>query len=483
MQFIKNFFSKFKISTKSSGKTNSNDSYLKKIFKSIDIRKKIAFTFVVVIIYRIIATVPLPGIDISLFNEAFGGNPYNNLFTIVTGGQLDNPSLVAIGLGAYINASIILQLLTTVIPKLEELSKEGERGRKVINQYTRILSIPLAVVQSFVIYTILKNSGNITPQLSDILGQISTLEIATMVITLTAGSALLMWLGELITEYGLGNGVSIIITISILSSIPALAIQDFSFLSADVALLVSGNFYVLVNQNFQLLYAVIIGFILLVLAIVFVTEAIRKIPIQYARRIRGVEGVQNSYLPLKINQAGVIPVIFASAMITFPQIIGQLLQNATSAESFLNKAGTYINNSFLVLNTPGDYQNNFYIYQAVYFSLIVGFSYFYTFITYKPEETADNLKKSGGFIPGLRPGKATQLFITTVLLRLTFVGSIFLGAVALMPNLVRLTSQGQQLLIFTGIGGTSILIVVSVVLETIRQLKSLTVTNSYDQYR
>ncbi|MCA9384056.1 hypothetical protein KC909_06875, partial [Candidatus Dojkabacteria bacterium] len=217
--------SKAKVSS-STGKIASGNSLLDSL-KSKEVRKKVMFTLGMVVVYRILAAVPLPGIDVQLFNEAFGGNPLNNFFTLVTGGRLDNPSVVAIGLGAYINASIILQLLQTVIPKLEELSKEGERGRRTINQYTRILGVPLAVIQAFVIYTILNNVGQTSPQLAGLISNITTFDLITMVVTLTAGSVILMWLGELITEYGIGNGVSIIITLGILSSLPGLISNDF----------------------------------------------------------------------------------------------------------------------------------------------------------------------------------------------------------------------------------------------------------------
>lgn len=452
--------------------------------KSKEIRKKVMFTLGMVALYRILAAVPLPGIDVSLFQEIFGNNPANNLFTILTGGRLDNPSVVAIGLGAYINASIILQLLQTVIPKLEELSKEGERGRRTINQYTRLLAVPLSLVQAFVIYTILTSVAEQTPSLAGLVSDITTFDIVTMVAALTAGSIVLMWIGELISEYGIGNGISIIITISILSSLPGLFANDFTFIQNDLSLLARGNFNVLLNETMVFIYLFIIGLFLLIAGIVYVTEAIRKIPIQYARRIRGAQGAQESYLPLKINQAGVIPVIFASALLTLPQIASQFLLSASDPTSFIYKAGAWINESFLVQSqTATAVTADLYYYQLAYFLMIVGFTFFYTFITYKPSETAENLQKSGGFIPGLRPGKSTQDFVTKVLLRLTVVGAIFLGLIALLPNLLRYTQFGANLNVLAGIGGTSLLIIVGVVLDTMRQMQSLTVTRSYDQYK
>jgi preprotein translocase subunit SecY len=449
-----------------------------------ELKNRILFTIAMVLVFRILAAVPLPGLDVKIFNEVFGQNPLSNIFTMVTGGRLDNPSIVAIGLGAYINASVIIQLLQTVIPKLEELSKEGERGRKVLNQYTRFLAIPLNVVQAIVIYTVLKNSASSVAELSGLMANVTTLDIVTMVIALTAGSMVLMWIGELITENGIGNGTSIIIAVGILSIMPSLVSTDFSFITTDLQLLINnGNYNVLVNDNFKLLYAVILGLILLVWGIVYVTEASRKIVIQYANRVRSMQAGASSYLPLKINQAGVMPVIFASALLSFPQMIASLLVNIKDTTNFFYKIGEAINNSFLNYSARTGNNMEVFYYEAVYFVLIIIFTYFYTFVTFKPSETADNLKKSGGFIPGIRPGKETEHYISHVLFRLTFIGSIFLGVVALIPSLVGLMPQGANLAIMRGIGGTSILIVVGVIIDIIRQMKSISVTKSYDQFK
>lgn len=477
---------RFKTKPTFTNTTNKEQITLKESLRSPEIRKKILITLGLIFVYRVLAAVPLPGIDTELFAEAFGNNPLTNFFSIVTGGRLDNPSVVAIGLGAYINASIVLQLLTSIIPKLNELSKEGERGRALINQYTRLLAVPLTVVQAVVIYTVLKSVTASVPQLAGLLDNITTFDIVTMVISLTAGSMVLMWLGELITEHGIGNGISIIITISILTVVPNLVARDFSFLTNDIDLLKNGNFNILLNDNFTLIYFFIIGFYLLILSIVYINEAVRKVPIQYARRFRAA-GVQANYLPLKLNQAGVMPVIFASALLSFPQIIAQLILGSANSDSALYRVGLYINNSFLGNRSSflqsGHLLKHSAYYLVTFFVMIVIFAFFYTFVTYKPYDTADNLKKSGGFIPGLRPGKVTQDYITKVLIRLTVVGSLFLATIAIFPNLARLTPQGSNLAILSGIGGTSILIVVGVVLDTIRQMKSLTVTRSYEQYK
>lgn len=449
-----------------------------------DVQRKVFVTLFIILVYRVLAAVPLPGVDIKLFNEVFGNNPLNNIFTLVTGGRLDSPSVVAIGLGAYINASIVLQLLQTVIPKLEELSKEGERGRRVINSYTRILAVPLNIIQAFVIYTVMRNVAQTIPELAGLLDGITTLDIIAMIAALTAGSMVLMWLGELITEYGIGNGTSIIITISILSTLPGLAIRDFQFVQPDLNLLFNnGNFNVLLNSNMLVVYAAIIALIALVYGITFITESTRKITIQYASRVRASQAGQSSFLPLKINQAGVMPVIFASALLSFPQIISQLLTSLTATDSFLYNLGQKIGSSFLGTAYQTGDAGNIFLYEFVYLILIVGFTFFYTLVTFKPSETADNLKKSGGFIPGIRPGKETEKYIITILLRLTFWGALFLGVVSLIPSLLRLMPNGANLSLFSGIGGTSLLIVVGVVIDTLRQIKSVAVTRSYDQFK
>lgn len=467
-----------------SRRSPKNSNSIIDALKTQEVRKKILITIFLILVYRVLAAVPLPGIDIKLFNEVFGNNPLNNIFTIVTGGRLDNPSVVAIGLGAYINASVIMQLLTTVIPKLEELSKEGERGRQVINSYTRILAVPLNIIQAFVIYTVMKNVAQTIPELAGLLEGITTMDIIGMIAALTAGSMVLMWIGELITENGIGNGTSIIITISILSTIPGLLIRDFSFIQNDLVLLFqNGNLNVLFNENMRVVYLTIIGLVILIYGITFITEAVRKITIQYASRVRAAQAGQSSFLPLKINQAGVMPVIFASALLTFPQILAQLLTSLSNADSFLYKIGTGISNSFLASGYSSGDTQSILLYEGSYLLLIIFFTYFYTLVTFKPSETADNLKKGGGFIPGIRPGKETERYILMILLRLTFWGALFLGTVSLVPSLLRLMPNAGSLSLFSGIGGTSLLIVVGVVIDTIRQIKSVAVTRSYDQFK
>lgn len=422
------------------------------ILKTPDIRRKLYFTLLMLLIFRLLAAIPLPGINGEAFKEFFGDNPFGNVFTLITGGRLDNPSIVAIGLASYINASVIIQLLTTVIPKLDELSKEGERGRQMINQYTRYLTVPLSILQSLVIYTILKK------QFPLLIGEPSTLEIATMVMSLTSGTVLLMWISELISEEGIGNGSSFIIFAGILASLPGLISRDLEVVGYDKVLLIS----------------VIIGALVMIGGIVFITEATRKVTIQYARRVRGrsMVGGQSSYLPLKINQAGVMPVIFAASFLTFPQMITQFFISASNPTSFFFKVSEKVG-----LLYTNEYQ---WLYNLLYFILIIAFTFFYTFVVLNPNEQAENLKKGGGFIPGIRPGKSTAHFITQIMIRLTIVGAVFLATISLIPSLAR---WGVELAVLSGIGGTSILIVVGVILDTIRRLKSMVVSRSYEAYK
>lgn len=480
---IKNFvLAPFRKVAKANSRKNDGNSIIAAL-KTKEVQRKVLFTLGMIVVYRVLAAVPLPGIDITIFNQVFGDNPINNIFTLVTGGRLDSPSVVAIGLGAYINASVILQLLTTVIPKLEELSKEGERGRKVINMYTRILAVPLNIIQAYVIYTVLKTTAASYPELAGLVANITTMDVISMVTALTAGSMILMWLGELITENGIGNGTSIIITVSILSVLPTLIVRDFNFMQGDFTLLLNGNINALFSSGMILLYVTIAALLLLIYGITFITESTRKIVIQYASRVRATQSGQSSFLPLKINQAGVMPVIFASALLSFPQIISQILVSVAQQDSFWYKVGNKITNSFLGTGYSSGDPGSIFWYELCFLLLIVFFTFFYTFVTYKPSETADNLKKGGGFIPGIRPGKETEKFIQTVLIRLTFWGAIFLGAVSLIPSLIRLLPQGANLALFTGIGGTSLLIVVGVITDTIRQMKSIAVTRSYEQFK
>lgn len=446
---------------------------IKTVFSNKELRGKILFTLMIIAIIRLLNAVPIPGFSEQVFSQTTGDNPFSTFYTLISGGRIDSLSIVAIGIGPYINASIIMQLLSSVIPQLEELSKEGQRGKKVIDQYTRYLTLPLALIQSIVIVVLLLSQMSSQPTLVTFVEELTAFDKAAMVAALTAGSMLLMWLGENITERGIGNGSSIIITIGILGSLPSLVRQDFETLSIDFSG-ISGVSDLLRMQGFVTIVALVVGFVLMIAGIVYITEAVRKLKIQYARRVRATGTMQSSFLPIKLNQAGVIPVIFASSLLTFPQILAQFIADQSNSGIVYDIANS-INNSFLTdFNSIG--------YLITYFVLIIAFSYFYTFVVMKPPEVAENLQKSGGFIPGIRPGESTAKYITQVLIKLTFVGSIFLATVALLPTLFRIGFAEQDLLVLSGIGGTSILIIVGVIIDTYRQIGSYVVTSSYEKY-
>ncbi|MBD3363189.1 preprotein translocase subunit SecY [Candidatus Dojkabacteria bacterium] len=464
---------------KSKGKDKSKKNFietLKTFWNNKVIRKRIFFTAGIILLYRLLANVPPPGIDIESFVSVFKDNPLTNIFTLATGGRLDNPSLVMIGLGANVNASIIIQLLSTVIPKLEELSKEGASGRQILNQYTRFLTIPLSIIQAIVIYVLLSRS-------STFVGQDVGIDVVSFVATVSAGSLVLMWLGELISENGIGNGSSVIIAFSIISSLPTLIKTDIESVYPIIDSFRAGNialWELLTARDFLYIYGLIIGLVAMVVILVLMSEAVRKITIQYARR---GTGRQTNYLPLQINQAGVVPIIFASAILTFPSIVSQFFINIFDEGTALYNFA----NLFIAEDSPLAFLSNVSSieYNILYFILIIAFTFFYTFVILKPSETAENLKKSGGFIPGIRPGKSTEKYITGIMIRLATIGSLFLAFITIVPSIARtqLTFTTQRIGILSGIGGTSLLIVVSVILSVYRQLKSMKVEKSYDQFR
>ena len=419
---------------------------LKKVWASLkneDIRKRITYTLFMLIVFRLLAAITTPGIPRDALQQLFGEGSFGDLMTAVSGAAFENASIVAIGLGPYINASVILQMLGSIIPKLEELQQEGERGRKIINQYTRLLAIPLSILQSFVIYSILRSQNLVTA--------LNPVELVTMIATMTAGSLLLVWMGELIQENGIGNGTSIIIFAGIMASLPGSIAKNFGVVNPNQLLLVG------------------IGALLVVAGIIAVTEAERRIKVQYAKRVRGkkMTGGGESHIPLKINTAGVMPVIFAVSLLSFPQIIARffLVAESEKIRMIAEKVVTFLDSS-----------NPYYL--VLYFLFIVAFAFFYTFVVFKPEDVADNLKKSGGFIPGIRPGKQTSEYLFGVLLRLTGVGALFLATIAILPLLVERFTEISSL----AIGGTGLLIVISVILDVLRQIESMSATRSYEKY-
>lgn len=415
-------------------------------FKTKELRKKILFTALIFLIFRIFAHVPIPGVNLLKLKSLFSQSEFLGLLDIFSGGTLVNFSVMATGLNPYINASIILQLLTMVFPKLEELSKEGESGREKINQYTRLLAVPLAAVQSLGMYALLKSQG--------IIAIASPITLLSMILTMTAGTILLMWLGELISEFGVGNGISLLIFAGIVGRLPVAAGQTISIVTGEL----------LVNA----LIFLALG-LLVIAGIVLINEAVRQIPVHYAKRIRGnkVYGGTTNYLPLRLNQAGVIPIIFAVSIVLLPSLVGrfvELIPNKILADLARTMVGLF--------NTNGIF------YNVTYFILVIGFTYFYTAITFNPQKIAGEIQKYGGFIPGIRPGTPTANYLNYILTRITLAGAIFLGIVAILPAILKQATGIASLTI----GGTSILIVVSVVLETVKSFEAQLLSRNYEGF-
>jgi preprotein translocase subunit SecY len=416
------------------------------IFKITELRNKILFILGILIVFRIAANVPLPGVNIEQLRRLFEGNQFLGMLNVFSGGGLTNISIVMLGVGPYITASIIMQLLTMIVPRVEQLYKEeGEAGRQKFNMWTRWLTVPLAVLQTFSMVTLLKSQG--------VLAITSSFEIFVIVIIATAGTVFLMWLGELITEKGIGNGVSLIIFAGIVSGLPS-GISKL-FLTFDSA------------QVFTYIGLLLVTLVTIA-GVVLVTEGQRNIPVSYAKRVRGNNtfGGSTSHLPLRVNQAGVIPIIFAMSIMLFPGMIATFLMKASSP--FIASSATMVNNLF---------QNQVF-YSSMYFVLIVMFTYFYTAVVFDPVKIAENLQKQGGYIPGIRPGKTTADFLYKIMNRITLTGSIFLGIIAVLPFII----QGLTNIQAVQIGGTSILIVVSVVIETIKQIEGQLVMRDYEGF-
>lgn len=415
-------------------------------WKTPALRQKILLTALIFVIFRLFAHIPIPGIDTSRLAVLFSQNQFLALLDIFSGGTLVNFSITALGLNPYINASIILQLLTIVFPKLEELSKEGEYGREKINQYTRFLTVPLAAIQGVGMYALLRNQG--------IVANLDPLTLLSMIVTMTAGTLFVMWLGEMVTEYGIGNGISLLIFAGIVGRMPVVIMQTLTSVSQET---------VSSMLMFGLLALVVIA------ATVYVNEAVRRISVQYARRIRGnkVYGGNTSYLPLRVNQAGVIPIIFAVSLVLLPSLVGGFLQQIKSPLAL--NLGHLLSNLF---------NPNSWSYNLIYFLLVIGFTYFYTAITFNPGKIASEIQKYGGFIPGIRPGAPTASYLNYILTRITLAGALFLGVIAILPSFARGVSGVSTLLI----GGTGVLIIVSVVLETVKTLEAQLVMRSYEGF-
>lgn len=416
------------------------------VWKVKSLRRKILYTLGLLVIFRLVAHIPVPGVDRQALELFFARNQIFGLVDIFSGGGLSTFSLAMLGVGPYITASIIFQLLVTIIPRLKQYQKDGgAMGRQKINQYTRLAAVPLALLQTYGTITIL-NSGT-TP----VLQNTGTFQLVAILISATAGSMFLMWLGEIITELGIGNGVSLIIFAGIMARIPTTISQNIAVFDSSRV----GEFLILLGVG-----------LVVIASIVFITEGQRKIPISYARRVVGgtqTQGITSS-LPLRVNMSGVIPIIFALSIMLLPGVVANFFVNASSP--VVADVANYIVTLF----------NNKTFYAILYFVMVIIFTYFYTSVTFNPDDVAENIQKSGGFIPGIRPGSPTARYVSYVVNRITLAGALFLGVIAVLPVVVQ-ASYGSSAF---AIGGTSLLIVVSVALETIRQVEAQIVMHNYE---
>jgi preprotein translocase subunit SecY len=420
---------------------------LEKIWRYKDLRLKIIITISLLAVTRILAHIPLPGVDISRLQTFFQQNQAFGLLNMFSGGTMSNFSIILMGVGPYITSSIVFQLLGMIFPAIEEIQKEGEAGRQKINQYTRLATVPFALIQAFSMLVLLRNQG--------IIPSWTPFDLAVMLISVTVGTILLMWLGEIISEKGIGNGVSLIISLGIIAGLP-------TQVRNTVALVQSGDTGRIIGAILLLAALIIV-----VAAIVFVQEGQRKIPISYARKISfSGYGSANNYLPIRVNIAGVIPIIFALSLLVIPSIVSKYLENAYTP--WIASAAKKTGELFADQTFHG----------AFYFILVVFFTYFYTGIVFKPEQIAENLQKQGGFIPGIRPGTETREYLGKVITRITLFGAVFLGLVAILPFIVQAITHINTFVL----GGTGILIIVSVIVETMRQIEAQIIMHTYDVY-
>lgn len=413
---------------------NAFFSKLSHVFRDKSLRKRIIFVILALVAFRFLTVIPIPGIDTARLATLFQDSQFLGLLNIFSGGGLSNLSIVMLGVGPYITASIIMQLLTIMSPKMKAMyQEEGEAGRAKFAQYSRRLSLPLALIQAFSFIVIFQRQG--------ILPELDTFGLLLNVLVITGGSVLLMWIGELITEFGLGNGTSLIIFAGIVASLPQA---------------ISGSIAAYDPSQLPIYVGILVLALIVIYAVVVVTEAERPIPVTYAKQVRGMKvyGGVSTYLPLRLNQAGVIPIIFALSILLFPQMIFNFLSTSTNATLIhISQVGTSI-------------LNNHLIYNIGYFLLVFVFTYFYTAVTFDPMMISENLQKSGAFIPGVRPGQSTAEHLSKIVTRITLVGALFLGIIAVLPLILRSVSGITTL----AIGGTALLIVVSVVLDIVKKL-------------
>ncbi len=415
-------------------------------WRTEEIRKKILFTALIFICFRFFAHIPVAGVNLAGLHNLFSQNQLLNLLDVFSGGTLANFSIMGLGLNPYIYASVVMQFLGMVFPQIDALMNEGEAGRMKINQYTRVLTVPLAALQAVAMYFLLHSQK--------LIGSLNPFEFVAFIFTMVAGTMILVWFGELISEKGIGNGVSLLIFAGIVGRLPVSLSQTATTVSGD-------NLYNLL---------VFLGLALIVIgSVVLISEAARQIPVFYAQRMRGnkVYGGQSSHLPLKLNQAGVMPIIFAVSLVLFPSMLANYFMNSKIA--LLHTSALWV---ATVFNPTG------WVYNVCYFLFVLVFTFFYTFVIMKPSKIAEDMQKNGGFIPGIRPGERTANYLNYVLLRITLVGGAFLGIIAIFPTIARSLTNVQTLLI----GGTGILIVVSVVLESVKAMEAQIVMRNYDKY-
>ncbi|KKW17618.1 MAG: Protein translocase subunit SecY [Candidatus Magasanikbacteria bacterium GW2011_GWA2_50_22] len=419
---------------------------IKSIWAIKDVRNNILFVLALLVIFRLVAHIPVPGVNVANLRNYLSGNQILGLLNIFSGGTMENFSIIMLGVGPYITSSIIFQLLAMIVPSLEEMQKEGESGQQKINMYTRWLTVPLAILQSYAMIKLLNQSA------APVLSNLTPFRVVTIMLTITAGTMFLVWMGELISEKKVGNGVSLLIFAGIVSALPG------------------GLRTMFLNYDPSQLYTYILfaaAAVLTVVGVVFISEGQRNIPVSYAKQVRGnqIYGGSASHLPFRVNMAGVIPIIFAVSLILFPSMIAQFFVHADASWMRDIANGTLS----LFQNKP--------FYNSAYFILVFAFTYFYTAVVFHPQKIAENLQKQGGFIPGIRPGKETENYLSKTMNRINLIGALFLGLIAILPLLVQsgLGSTSFQ------IGGTSLLIVVAVAIETAKQIEAQMTMHEYDR--
>lgn len=419
---------------------------LEKIWSTKEIRNKLLFVLAMLVVFRLASHIPVPGVNVANLRDYLAGNQILGLLNVFSGGTMSNFSVIMLGVGPYITASIIFQLLAMIVPYFEELAKEGESGQQKLNMYTRYLTVPLAFLQSFAMIRLLNSSAK--PILTDL----TSFRMVTIMFTITAGTMFLVWLGELISEKKVGNGMSLLIFAGIVASLPTTLQTAFvNYTSADLYTFVMFGLIALIT----------------VVGVVFINEGQRNIPVNYAKQMRGNQsfGGSSSHLPIRVNMAGVIPIIFAISLVLFPPMVAQFFVNARSA--WLSSLATGTINFF----------NDQTYYGIMYFALVFFFTYFYTAVIFHPQKIAENLQRQGGFVPGIRPGKETEKYLQMIVNRINLIGALFLGLIAVLPLLVEGASGSTSF----KIGGTSLLIVVAVAIEIYKQIESQLTMHEYDR--